>query len=137
MCLFAPLANSGTQSFFFDVHPLLTLKLTGMKPVKHQPLDLNLTPLLQASFLFEAAVNPMRQQLLAVLTENEHLTARSLGYLLNVEEAICLQQLSILCGAGLLRRNADGNDVFFSVRLDKLNQLYACAEAVLTEPLPD
>ena len=108
-----------------------------MKPVKHQPLDLNLTPLLKASFLFEAAVNPMRQQLLAVLTENEHLTARSLGYLLNVEEAICLQQLSILCGAGLLRRNADGNDVFFSVRLDKLNQLYACAEAVLTEPLPD
>ena len=108
-----------------------------MKPVKHQPLDLNLTPLLQASFLFEAAVNPMRQQLLALLTEEDKLTAKALCSTLNVEESFCLQQLSILCGAGLLRRKADGEEVFFSVRFEKLHQLYACAEAVLTEPLKD
>ena len=104
-----------------------------MKQVKQKEPELQFNVLLKASFLFEAAIHPLRQQLLSLLEEEERVSVKTICSLLDIEEAICVQQLSILCGVGLLTRKTEDGDVFYAVQHEKLHQLYLCSEALLQE----
>lgn len=102
-----------------------------MKPAKPNESALQFNSLMKASFLYEAAIHPMRQQLLSILTEEKRLSAKAMADILFLEEETCIQQLSILCGAGLLFRQPDAGEVYYTVDSEKLQQLYDCAEALL------
>jgi DNA-binding MarR family transcriptional regulator len=104
-----------------------------MKQVKQKEPELQLDAMLKASFLFEAAIHPLRHQLLSLLIEEDRVSIKTLCYLLDLEEATCVQQLSILCGVGLLIRKTDEEDVYYTVHYEKLHQLYLCADALLEE----
>lgn len=110
------------------VHPN---RFTSMKTARQQNSKLQLTSLLKASFLFEAAIHPMRQQLIGLLIKEGTLTASAICDLSGIEDALCVQQLSILCETGLLVRHAEFGVVFYSVQHQKLQQLYQCADALL------
>lgn len=102
-----------------------------MKSVKKKDLLIQADILLKASFLFEAVIHPMRHQLLNLLIAQGGLTTTAILRMLKVEPEICVQQLSILCGVGLVLRNTEGEDVFYTVNYEKLDQLYRCAEILL------
>lgn len=114
------------NDFFTTNHPS-----TVMKSVRKKELAIQSGTLLKASFLFEAAIHPMRLQLLNLLIAHGGLTATSIFALLDIESDTGLQQLSILCGVGLLLRNTESEEVFYTVNYEKLDQLYRCAEALL------
>ena len=102
-----------------------------MKSVRKKEFTIQSDTLLKASFLFEAAIHPMRLQLLNLLIAHGGLTSTAIFDLLDLETEIGLQQLSILCGVGLLLRNAEGEEMFYTVNYEKLDQLYRCAESLL------
>lgn len=104
-----------------------------MKQAKQNQSALQFSTIMKASFIFEAAVNPMRRQLLAVLQEERRLSIKTIAALLFLEEELCRQQLSILYGAGLLKRQADSEDVYYTLNQEKLQQLYACADELSEE----
>lgn len=114
--------------------PLFTFNQPNqMKHAKQNASVLQFSTIMKASFIFEAAIHPMRQQLLALLQEEGRLAAKAIAAFLFLEEELCLQQLSILCGAGLLLRQVDGKEVYFILNQEKLQQLYACSDELLEE----
>jgi len=102
-----------------------------MKTSQADTLVIRSSELLKASFLFEAIVHPMRGKLLEAILEEGRLTASELWQRLGIEEALCLQQLSILCGVGLLLRQPETERVFYAVNHAKMEVLYTAAEALL------
>ena len=105
-----------------------------MKPVKKKELNIQADTLLKASFLFEAVIHPMRLRLLNLLIAHGGLTTTAILSMLELEPEICVQQLSILCGVGLLLRNTEGEEVFYTVNYKKLDQLDRCAELLSLDP---
>lgn len=104
-----------------------------MKPTKQQKAPLPFSAILKASFLYEAAIHPMRQQIIGLLLLEKRLPALAIADILFLEEEVCVQQLSILCGVGLVIRQTEDGDVFYRLDRQKLEQLYACAEVLLDE----
>ena len=102
-----------------------------MKPIKQDLLEIQSFELLKASFLFEAAIHPFRQQLLSLLCEEDRwLTATAIADLLNASRIFCMQHLSILVGVNLLFREKNEGNVFYFINEEKLEDLNAAAKAL-------
>jgi DNA-binding transcriptional ArsR family regulator len=102
-----------------------------MNPAKTEELEIQTSNLLEASFIIEAANNPLRQQLLCLLNEEEKLTLAVICRKMQLELAVCIQHMSILRKAGLVLALREGNQMFYAVNNQKIYLLYACAEALL------
>lgn len=103
-----------------------------MKPCRSEELNIHSHELLKASFLFEAAIHPVRRHLLQLLTEEHRLPAAIIYRKLHLSKALCIQHLSILCGVGLVLRQANGEQLLYAVNYEKLDELHAAAEALST-----
>lgn len=103
-----------------------------MKPCRSEELNLHSLELLKASFLFEAAIHPVRRHLLHLLAKEQRLSASAIYRKLRLSKGLCIQHLSILCGVGLVLRRAIGAQLFYEVNHAKLDDLHAAAETLLT-----
>lgn len=97
---------------------------------KTADLEIQSDLLSKASFVFEAVLNPVCRRLLRLLDEEERLTVNALCRMLELEQAVCCNYLSILCRADLVLTETDCGQVFYAVDYSKLDQLHACAEAI-------
>lgn len=104
-----------------------------MNPVKTktEALEIQSGILLEASLFFEAANHPLRRQLLCLLDEEERLPVAAICRKLQFEEEDCFRHLSVLCRADLVVMEKEGKQVFYAVNYPRLDQLCACAEALL------
>lgn len=125
--------NDKTEAANHNIPKFTFNQPNQMKHTKQNASEFQFSTILKASIIFEAAIHPMRQQLLALLQEERGLSYKAIAATLLLEEELCLQQLSILCGAGLLLRQKDNGDVFYTVDKEKLQQLYACADELMEE----
>lgn len=110
---------------------ILNHKYSPMKTTHADTLIIRSNDLLKASFLFEAIVHPMRRRLVEAVLEEEGLTATALSQKLEIEQGLCLQQLSILCGVGLLLRRREGRQIVYVVDQEKIEALNSAAGALL------
>ncbi len=106
----------------------ITIYHIPLKSMKKKDFIIQTDTLQKASFLFEAIIHPMRLKVLNLLIDYGGLTTAAVSLILKQESQICVQQLSILCGVGLVLRNTESEEVFYTVNYKKLDQLYRCAE---------
>ena len=95
----------------------VTLKL-GKKDI-----SLDYAELRKAVLVLRAVNHKLRQQMIALLEENEKLTVTDLYIKMRLEQSIASQHLAILRRAGVVATDRNGKFIYYRVDTERIKQI--------------
>lgn len=84
-----------------------------------------------ASLLFRAINNPVRQKILRALHGNGMMIVTALYIELCLEQSVTSQHLAILRKAALVNARRKGQSVYYSVNYQQLDRMHSIAKSLL------
>lgn len=91
-------------------------------------LKIELLPVKKTALILRAFNHKLRQQILLLINENEHITVTEIYVKLRIEQAVASQHLSVLRKAGFVKTERTGKYVHYSVNLNRLEELSLLSE---------
>jgi DNA-binding transcriptional ArsR family regulator len=96
-----------------------------------QDVKLNYNNLRKAVVVLRAVNHKLRQQILALLDENEQMTVTDIYVKLRLEQSVASQHLAILRRAGVLKTDRQGKYIYYGVDHERLAQINGLVEELL------
>ena len=85
----------------------------------------------KASLVYRAVNHKLRQKMLQFIYKNEPVTVTAIYTKLRLEQSVASQHLAILRRAGLVDHQKEGKHVYYSIQIDRLQQLHTIADELL------
>lgn len=85
----------------------------------------------EAAQLYRAVNNSVRRQIIAFIDKERKTAVTPLYKKLKMEQSVASQHLAILRKAGVVHAEREGQQVFYSVNYDRLEELHRAAHALL------
>ena len=95
-------------------------------------IELDYAELRKAVLVLRAVNHKLRQQMIALLEENERMTVTDLYIKLRLEQSVASQHLAILRRAGVVVTERHGKFIYYRVAADRIGQISRLVEE-LTE----
>jgi len=94
-------------------------------------LHIQNSELKNASLIFRAINNPVRQKILRVLHENRKMTVTALYIRLCLEQSVASQHLAVLRKAGLVSATRNSQFICYSVNYHQLSRIHSIAKSLI------
>ncbi|MEM6396100.1 MAG: metalloregulator ArsR/SmtB family transcription factor [Bacteroidota bacterium] len=91
-------------------------------------IELDYVDLRKAVLVLRAINHDLRQQIIALLEEHEHLTVTEIYIKLRLEQSVASQHLAILRKAGIVRPDRQGKFIYYSLARDRMEQIAQLVE---------
>lgn len=89
--------------------------------------------LLSAVNMLKVIAHPVRLAIVDLLTENKRMTVLEIQEVLNLEQAIASQQITLMEDKGVLRSEKVGRNKYVSLRFPKMKNIVNCLEKCCNE----
>jgi DNA-binding transcriptional ArsR family regulator len=87
------------------------------------PVKIDLLNIKKAALVLRAVNHKLRQQILKLIDEHGKMTVTELYIKLRLEQSVASQHLAILRKAGFVKTIRDGKFIFYSVNLERIEEL--------------
>lgn len=89
--------------------------------------------ILSAVNMLKVIAHPVRLAIVDLLTENKKLTVLEIQEVINLEQAIASQHLTLMQDKGVLVSEKVGRNKYFSLRYPKMKNIITCLENCCNE----
>lgn len=83
--------------------------------------------------MLKVIAHPVRLAILDLLTENKRMTVLEIQNIMNLEQAIASQQITLMEDKGVLKSEKIGRNKYVSLRFPKMKNIVICLENCCTE----
>ena len=94
-------------------------------------LKVDLLNLKKAALILRAVNHKLRQQILKLIDEQGKITVTELYVKLRLEQSVASQHLAILRKAGFVKTIRDGKFIYYSVNVDRMQELNKFVDQLL------
>ena len=94
-------------------------------------LKIDVIQLKKAALVLRAVNHKLRQQMLKLLHQSGQMTVTQIYVKLRLEQSVASQHLAILRHAGFVNTRRDGQSIYYSVNLDRIDQIQQKASETL------
>lgn len=91
-------------------------------------IQLDYAELRKAVLVLRAVNHKLRQNIIALLEENEQMTVTDIYVKLRLEQSVASQHLAILRRAGVVATERQGKFIYYSLDKDRINQISGLVE---------
>ena len=84
-------------------------------------------PYEQAAGMLKVVAHPVRLAVIKLL-KSSRMNVNHIQSEIGLKQSITSQHLNIMAGKGILRREKEGNEVFYSIKMKEVLKLMACIE---------
>ena len=95
------------------------------------PLEIEELHRRKAALFYRAVNHKLRQKMLQFIYKNEPVAVTAIYTKLRLEQSVASQHLAILRRAGLVDHQKEGKHVYYSIQIDRLQQLHTIADELL------
>jgi DNA-binding transcriptional ArsR family regulator len=95
-------------------------------------LKVDLLNVKKASLILRAINHKLRQQILKLIDEHGKMTVTGLYVKLRLEQSVVSQHLAILRKAGYVKTNRDGKFIYYSVNVNRMEEINRFVEDLLS-----
>jgi DNA-binding transcriptional ArsR family regulator len=91
-------------------------------------MSLDYVELRKAALVLRAVNHKLRQKMLDLLGENNHMTVTEIYVKLRLEQSVASQHLAILRSAGVVKTERNGKFIYYSVNRSRVGQIFSLVE---------
>jgi DNA-binding transcriptional ArsR family regulator len=86
-------------------------------------LKIDLHNLKKAALVLRAVNHKLRQQILKLIDEHGRMTVTELYVKMRLEQSVASQHLAILRKAGFVKTDRDGKFIYYSINIDRMDEV--------------
>ncbi len=98
---------------------------------QNKELNIDVTQLRKAALVLRAVNHNLRQQILKLIFKQEKITVTEIYVKLRLEQSVASQHLAILRKAAFVDTIREGKFIYYSVNVQRLNDVHAFVENLL------
>jgi len=107
--------------------------LTLQNPVENGSLlKVDLLNVKKAALILRAVNHKLRQQILRLIDEQGRMTVTELYLKLRLEQSVASQHLAILRKSGFVKTERDGKFIYYSVNINRMDELNQFVDQILS-----
>ena len=94
-------------------------------------IKLDYSQLRQAVKVLRAVNHNLRQQMIALIDENDSMTVTDIYVKMRLEQSVASQHLAILRKAGMVKTTREGKFIYYSLDKDRIGQIASLVEDII------